>query len=121
MARCTTASTAVSAWGLLANRKRKGQHPLPDRRLGKHVIDQVGGRLHHAARATTGAKSPALTTESHQVLVPAAIALHAQEAVFEQPTLQIVFELLANEPRHMTAGALDLLHEARIMFRNDGI
>jgi hypothetical protein len=34
--------------------------------------------------ATTGAKSPAFTTEGHQVLVPAAIALDPQEAVFEQ-------------------------------------
>jgi len=93
----------------------------PDRRLGKHVIDQVGGRLHHAARATTGAESPPLTTEGHQVLVPAAIALDAQEAVFEQPTLQIVFELLANEPGQVPAAALDLLQEAWVMFSNDGI
>jgi hypothetical protein len=41
--------------------------------------------------------------------------------MFEQPALQIVFELLANEPGQMIAGALDLLREARIMFRNDGI
>jgi hypothetical protein len=55
------------------------------------------------------------------VLVPAAIALDAQEAVFEQPTLQIVFELLANEPGQVPAAALDLLQEAWVMFSNDRI
>jgi hypothetical protein len=54
------------------------------------------------------------------VLVPAAVALDAQEAVFEQPALQIVFELLADEPGQVTAGAFDLLHEAWVMFSNDG-
>jgi hypothetical protein len=43
------------------------------------------------------------------VLVPAAIALDAQEAVIEQPTLQLVFELLANEPGQVPAAALDLV------------
>jgi hypothetical protein len=55
------------------------------------------------------------------VLVPAAIALDAQEAVIEQPTLQIVFELLANEPGQVPAAALDLLQEARVTFSDDGI
>ena len=55
------------------------------------------------------------------MLVPAAVALDAQEAVFEQPALQIVFKLLADEPGQVTAGAFDLLHEARVMFSNDGI
>ena len=43
----------------------------------------------------------------------------AQEAVFEQPALQIVFELLADEPGQVTAGAFDLLHEAWVMFSNE--
>jgi hypothetical protein len=55
-----------------------------------------------------------------QVLVPTAVALDAQEAVFEQPALQIVFELLADEPGQVTAGAFDLLHKAWVMFSNDG-
>jgi len=55
---------------------------------------------------------PQFTAKRHQVLVPAAVALDAQEAVFEQPALQIVFELLADEPGQVTAGAFDLLHEA---------
>ena len=49
--------------------KRKGQHELPHCHLGKHVIDQMRGRFHHAARATAWAEPPALADERHQVLM----------------------------------------------------
>ena len=62
-----------------------------------------------------------LAAEGDQVFMKAAVALDAQEAVFQQAALQVIFELLADEPWQMTARALDLLHEARVMFSNDGI
>jgi hypothetical protein len=55
------------------------------------------------------------------VLVPATVALDAQEAVLQQPTLQVVLELPADELGEMATRALDLLHETRIMFSNNGI
>jgi hypothetical protein len=67
------------------------------------VIDQVGSRLHHAARAATGAEPPLLAAEGDQVFMKAAVALDAQKAVFQQAALQVIFELLADKPRQMTA------------------
>jgi hypothetical protein len=55
------------------------------------------------------------------VFVTAAFALHAQEAVFQQAALEIVLELLADESGQVTARALDLLHEPRVIFSNNGI
>jgi len=80
-------------------RKWKGQHPLSDRHLGKHVIDQVGGRLDHAPGATAGTKTPPLAAERNQVLMRAAVALDAQEPVLQQPAFQVILELLADKPR----------------------
>ena len=35
-----------------SHRPRKGQHPLPVRRFGQDVVDQLGGRIAHAAGGT---------------------------------------------------------------------
>jgi hypothetical protein len=55
------------------------------------------------------------------VFVTAAFALRAQEAVFQQAALEIVLELLADESGQVTARALDLLHEPRVILSNNGI
>lgn len=104
-----------------SERKWERKHPLSDGCLGKHMVDQVSGRLDHAPCATTGAEAPALAAEGHQVFMKAAVALDAEETVFEQPTPQIVLELLADKSRQVTANTFDLPHEVRIMFRNDGL
>jgi hypothetical protein len=67
------------------------------------VIDQVGGRLHHAAGAASGAKPSSLAAEGDQVFMKAAVALDAQKAVFQQAALQVVVEFLADEPRQVTS------------------
>jgi hypothetical protein len=51
------------------------------------MIDQVGGRLDHPPGTAARTEPSALTAERDQVFVSAAIALHAQEAVFQQPAL----------------------------------
>jgi len=61
------------------------------------MIDQVSCRFHHASGTTTGAESPAFATKGDQMFVSAAIALDAQEAVFEQAALQVIFELPTDE------------------------
>ena len=67
------------------------------------MIDQVGGRLHHTARAAAGAEAPVLAAEGDQVFMKAAVALDGQEAVFQQAAFQIIFELLAHESGKMAA------------------
>ena len=42
-------------------------------------------------------------------------------ALCSEDVQQIIFELLADKAGKVTAGALNLLHEARVMFRNDRI
>lgn len=55
------------------------------------------------------------------MLVTAAVALDAQEAVLQKPALQVVFELPANELGKMAAGSFELAHETRVMLCNNGI
>jgi hypothetical protein len=85
------------------------------------VIDQVGGRLDHAARAAAGAETTALAAERDQVLEAAAITLDPQKAVLQQSALKVVFEFLANKLRQLAARAFDFLKEAGVMFGNDRI
>ena len=62
-----------------------------------------------------------LARKCNKVFVPAALALHTQEAVLQQTALQILFEFLADELRQMTARPFDLLHKARVVPGNDGV
>jgi len=55
------------------------------------------------------------------VLVTAAIALDAHEAVFKQSALEVVLELLANELRQAGARSFDFLNEVRIVLLNESI
>jgi hypothetical protein len=50
----------------------------------------------------------------------AAIALHAQEPVFQPAALQVVVELLADELWQVTARALNLPHETRVVIGDYG-
>lgn len=50
-------------------------HLFPLTRLGKHVIDQVRGGLHHPPGAARRRESTPLAAERHQVLMAAASAL----------------------------------------------
>ena len=61
------------------------------------MLDEVGGGVGHASRTTARTESPALATERHQLLMPAGIALHAQESVFEAPAFQVRLELFDDE------------------------
>jgi hypothetical protein len=72
---------------------------LIHRHLGKHVIDQVGSRLHHAARAATEAEPLVLAAEGDQVFMKAAVAVNTREPVLQQPVFQVILELLADKPR----------------------
>ena len=80
-----------------AQRKRKSQYELPHRYFGKHVIDQMRGRLHHPPCPATGAEASALAGECNEMFVKAAIALDAKKAMLKQAALEVVFELLAHK------------------------
>ena len=73
------------------------QHPLMDRLLGQNVLDEVGGGFRHASRTTARTKARAFATERHQLLMPAGIALDAQESVIEAHAFQVGLELFFDE------------------------
>ena len=85
------------------------------------MIDQVRGRFHHALCAAAGAEPAPLATERHQVLVPRAVALHAQETVLQQPAPQVVPELPANKAGQVSARLFNRLYELCAMPGNNGI
>jgi len=56
-------------------------HPLAHRHLGDDMIDQMGGGLGHAPRAARGENAAPLAGKCHQLLLRAAVAAQAREAV----------------------------------------
>ena len=62
-----------------AQRDRKREHPLPHRHPGNDVIDQVGGRLRHAAGTAGGTKATLLTGEGDELLMGAVSATQARD------------------------------------------
>jgi len=50
-------------------------------RHSEYMLDQVRSALRHAPRSARGAKPAPLTTERHELVVPAVGAAQAQEAV----------------------------------------
>ena len=104
-----------------AQGKWKSQHPLPDRCFGEHMIDKMSGRFHHTPGTATGAESPALTAEGDQVLMAAAIALDPQEAMLQQPALQVILKLLSDEIRQIAARSFNSIDESWVVLGNDGV
>ena len=66
-----------------------GQDPLAEGDAGQDVVDQVGGRLDHAAGAATGAQVADLAGEGDQVLVLAGGAADPGEAVSRDAAAQV--------------------------------
>ncbi len=71
---------------------RKAQHPLPNRDIRKHVIDQVSGAFRHAAATAARAERAAFARERHEPIEPAAGAAEAREAT-GQPSAEQVQKL----------------------------
>lgn len=85
-------------------RKRKAQHPLPDRPLGQHLVDQPGRAVGHPARTATGTEAAALAAEREQMLGVAGIAAKAQEPMIQPAALQVAVERLPNVARQLFTG-----------------
>lgn len=69
-------------------------------------INEMDCRLTHTPAATAWAETAALTAERHEMLVKAALALHTQESVGENSTLEILPELLNHEVWERVTGLL---------------
>lgn len=63
---------------------RQRADPLPYRYLGDHLLDEVHGRVAHAATEAGGAETPALAREGDETLEAASLAADAYTSVLEQ-------------------------------------
>ena len=69
----------------VAQLPRKRQHPLPNRNLGKYVVDQVRGRFCHPPPATRRAEAATFAGKWNQQVGAAAEAVDAAESRAEHP------------------------------------
>ena len=103
----------------VAERVRKRQHPLPDRDLGQHPIDQMRRRVRHPAAAARRTEAAALAREGDQAVVTAGVAVHAEEAVREHAAAEEGAKLLLDEARSGLLSVCGAREEAFELLAND--
>lgn len=75
------------------------EHPLTDRHLRQHAIDEVSRRICHATPATRRTEAAALAREGDEAVVAALVAVEPKEAVCENATAKERAKLLLDEAR----------------------
>lgn len=78
---------------------RQRQHPLSQRHIGQHRVDEMCGEVGHAAGAARGAEAAALAGERDEFVRAALTAVHAAEAVREDAAAQVFARLTAGGER----------------------
>ena len=78
---------------------RQAEHPLPDRHVGEHVIDEMRRPLGHPSTTTPRAEAAALARKGHEAVQSARGAPKAGEAAGQTATPQEVAELLLEKSR----------------------
>ena len=78
---------------------RQREHPLPDRHVGEHAVDQMSRLVRHSASATGWAQPSALARKGYEDIVPARVAMEAQKAGGEPSALKVRAELGFDVPR----------------------
>ena len=83
--------------------------------MGQNIVDQQRGTLGHPSGATAGTDAAVLTAESHQPLMMAVLAAHAQKAIFQATTLEVVVEFSSHIPGYSAALLLHQKQELRVI------
>ena len=93
----------------VAQGPRQRAHPLPNRHLGQHLVDEVSRDVGHAAAEARGAEAAPLARERDEQLVTAATAHEAHDAVLELAAAQVLVEVAHDEARQaaLLLGALE--------------
>jgi len=81
----------------IAERVRQREHPLSDRDLGQHPVDEVGRGVGHAATTARRTEAAALAAKSDEAVVAAGVAVDAYESMGEYATLEIRPDLAFHE------------------------
>ena len=76
---------------------------MPDRDGGKHMIDQMGGRVRHPASTAGGAGGPALTGERQQLFFLADLALKAKKTARQYAAFEHAAKFAFNKCGHIPA------------------
>jgi hypothetical protein len=85
------------------------------------MIDQMRGGLDHSSCAARGADATLLAGERDEQSVPAAIALHADEAVFQSTAREVASKLVEDEPRQWSFAFGEPALEARQVLLDEGV
>jgi hypothetical protein len=75
------------------------QHPLADRHLGQHAVEEMRCRIRHPASSARSAEAAALAREYDQAIVARCAAVEAQEAMRESAAAEEGAKLLLDEAR----------------------
>jgi len=81
----------------VAERVGKREHPLADRHGGEDAVREVRRGVGHAPSAAGGTEAAAFARERYEAVLPAVVAVHAQEAEGQDAAAQIGAELLLDE------------------------
>ena len=84
-----------------ADRERQRLHPLPDRHIRQHGVDEVGGLGRAALRAAGRAHCPRLAAERHEALEGAVCASRPEETA-----AQVAAPEVGDEPAPDVSGEL---------------
>ena len=81
----------------VAKRVRKREHPLPDRDLGQHPVDEMSRGVGHPPATTRGTESAPLARKADEAIVSAGVAVDAQESMSQYAAFEIGADLSLDE------------------------
>ena len=81
----------------VAERVGKRQDPLADRHLGEDAVHEVRRGVGHAPSTAGGTEPATLARERYQAVLPAIVAVRAQESEGQHAAAQVGTELLLDE------------------------
>jgi hypothetical protein len=95
------------------------EHPLPDRNLGQHAIDEMRCGVRDAPTSARGTEAAAFARKSDQAVVATRIAVEAQEAMRKLAAAEEGAKLLLDEARGRLLFVRGAREEAFELLPND--
>jgi hypothetical protein len=103
----------------VSQRIRKREHPLTDRHMRQHAIDEPGRCVRHSQAAAGRAEPSALARKGDEPIVTAGVAMDAQKSMREDPALEIGADLSLDKASNRRALSSRASQEGLELFAND--